>query len=131
MKAKATPWRTYRLLFLLAIAVAMFTQAWQQFEARRKAAHRKTCINNLRIIERAKEEYTCCISQGAADDYVPTIKDLKLYLAKFGKEGMPVCPDGGTYSINAMTSRPTCSKSSTLGHVYTYGWIEGGGGRSR
>jgi len=37
------------------------------------------------------------------------------YLAPYLKDGvMPVCPDGGTYSINAAGEPPTCS---VPGHV--------------
>ena len=65
---------------------------------------RKTCINNLRLIDDAKQEWS--VETGADNDAVPTVKDLLPYL----KNGVfPVCPSGGTYSINAVNEVPTCS----------------------
>jgi hypothetical protein len=40
------------------------------------------------------------------DADTPTPEDLKPYL---NKKQFPVCPAGGTYSINPVSSRPECS----------------------
>lgn len=65
---------------------------------------RKTCINNLRMIDDAKQEWATENDMG--NDAVPGVKDLLPYL----KDGVfPVCPSGGTYSINAVDEVPTCS----------------------
>jgi len=64
----------------------------------------KTCINNLRHIDDAKQEWAKETS--AAATAVPTQKDLLPYL----KDNVfPGCPDGGVYSINAVDEVPTCS----------------------
>jgi hypothetical protein len=65
---------------------------------------RKTCINNLRLIDDAKQDWA--LDNNAASNAVPTAQVLQLYL----KNGVfPVCPSGGTYSINAVDEVPTCS----------------------
>jgi hypothetical protein len=38
---------------------------------------------------------------------VPTMADLLPYLGR--NQQFPVCPDGGTYSINPVGELPTCS----------------------
>jgi hypothetical protein len=64
----------------------------------------KTCINNLRLIDDAKQEWAK--ENNAASTAVPTQKDLLPYLKN---NLFPACPDGGVYSINAVDVVPTCS----------------------
>ena len=71
--------------------------------------HRNTCINNLRMIDGAKQQWA--LEKDKPMDAVPKQKDLLPYL----KDGVfPTCPDGGTYSINSVESLPTCT---VQGHV--------------
>lgn len=73
--------------------------------------HRNTCVNNLREIDGAKQQWA--LEKNATLDAVPTVKDLLPYL----KDGVfPVFPDGGAYSINSVDMLPTCS---IPGHVLT------------
>lgn len=66
--------------------------------------NQKTCINNLRLIDDAKQQWAADYSQ--PNDVRPTVKDLLPY---FQNQTFPVCPDGGTYAINAIDEVPTCS----------------------
>jgi len=71
--------------------------------------HRNTCINNLRQIDAAKNQWALENNKTAAD--LPTLNDITPYL----KDGIfPACPAGGLYSINAVGEVPTCS---VPGHV--------------
>jgi len=73
--------------------------------------HRNTCINNLRQIDGAKQQWA--LEKNKAGDAVPTVKNLLPYL----KGGVfPACPDGGTYFINSVDAVPTCS---VAGHALT------------
>ena len=66
--------------------------------------NQNACINNLRQIDAAKQQWA--LEKNKTDDVVPGVQDLLPYL----KDGLfPVCPDGGSYSINAVGERPTCS----------------------
>jgi hypothetical protein len=69
------------------------------------AAADTQCINNLRLIDAAKEQYA--LEKGLADgDVIPEPKDLGVYM----KGGvLPTCPAGGEYSVNAVGKPPTCS----------------------
>ena len=72
-------------------------------------ANLATCIGNLRQLDAAKQQWALEKGKNATD--VPTAQDLLPYL----KDGIfPVCPDGGTYSINAVGELPGCS---IPGHV--------------
>jgi len=62
------------------------------------------CINNLRQIDVAKQQWALEKSKAATD--VPTGEELLPYL----KDGVfPSCPAGGLYSINAVGEVPTCT----------------------
>jgi hypothetical protein len=80
---------------LAAIAIPNFVKA-------RATSQQNACINNLRQIDAAKQEWALEKGKTAAD--VPTEEDLMPYLRKW-----PVCPSGGTYTINAVGEQPTCS----------------------
>jgi hypothetical protein len=64
-----------------------------------------TCIENLRQIDIAKQ--TWALENKKDDSQVPTSHDLDIYL-KNGFSAL-VCPAGGTYSINSVGQKPTCS----------------------
>jgi hypothetical protein len=88
--------------FLAAIAVPNFEKA-------RATSQQNACINNLRQIQAAKNEWA--LEKGKSQTDVPTWDDLQPYIA--GKVPL-VCPAGGTYSLNAVDEPPTCS---IPGHV--------------
>lgn len=80
------------------------TEGQQVLEASAAIIARKTCINNLRLIDDAKQQWATDLGKPA--NAVPTVKDLLPY---FKDAGFPSCPDGGTYSLNAVDEVPTCS----------------------
>lgn len=91
-------------------AIELQQEHLQQLQAeQQQAANVNTCIGNLRQIDNAKQQWALDKGKNATD--VPSAQDLTPYL----KDGVfPVCPDGGTYTINALGELPTCSVS---GHV--------------
>jgi uncharacterized protein (DUF3084 family) len=69
-----------------------------------QAANTSACINNLRQLVDAKQQWALDKSKTTTD--VPTAQDLLPYL----KDGVfPVCPEGGTYTINAVGEAPSCT----------------------
>jgi hypothetical protein len=80
---------------LAAIAIPNFVKA-------RTVSQQNACINNLRQIDGAKNEWA--LEKGKKNGDVPTKEDLLPYLSKW-----PACPQGGTYIINAVGEKPTCS----------------------
>jgi chromosome segregation ATPase len=72
-------------------------------------AQLNTCINNLRQIDAAKQQWA--LENDKTADALPSAQDLLPY---FRGGIFPVCPSGGTYTINAVGVPPTCS---VPGHV--------------
>jgi septal ring factor EnvC (AmiA/AmiB activator) len=73
---------------------------------------RNTCINNLRQIDAAKNQWA--LENGKTADAVPTAQDIAPYIKLDANGNIPGCPDGGTYTIGAIGVPPTCS---IPGHV--------------
>jgi type II secretory pathway pseudopilin PulG len=88
-----------------AVAVPSFLKA-------RQTAQRNACINNLRQIDGAKEQWA--LETNADSNSTPSAEDLDDYL-RDGFHGL-VCPAGGTYTINPLGEDPECSLKSE-GHT--------------
>ncbi len=70
---------------------------------------RDACINNLRQIDGAKNEWA--LEKGKANGTPVTAADIAPYLQG---GALPKCPGGGTYTIGKIGEKPTCS---IPGHV--------------
>ena len=90
---------------LAAIAIPNFVKA-------RETAQKNACINNLKQISGAKEQWALEAKKGTG----ATIADntIALYI----KGGMPTCPAGGTYVAGNIGTNPKCSLSVTKGHKW-------------
>jgi RNA polymerase sigma factor (sigma-70 family) len=68
----------------------------------------KMCLANLVQLDSAKQQWALEQRKQASD--TPTINDLLPY---FGGRSdglfMPICPDGGTYTIGTVGEKPTCT----------------------
>ena len=72
-------------------------------------AERNACINNLRQIDAAKNQWA--LENSKPVGAVPAEQDIAAYLKD---NVIPVCPSGGAYTIGAIGVPPTCS---IPGHV--------------
>ena len=81
---------------LAAIAIPNFVKA-------RTTAQKNACINNLRQIDGAKEQWALekKVSEGA--NVVQT--EVEEYIKN---QKTPICPAGGTYTFNAVGINPLC-----------------------
>jgi hypothetical protein len=69
------------------------------------------CINNLRQIDAAKNEWA--LVNGKTNGVV-TENDIKIYIKLDAKGNLPKCPSGGTYTIGKIGDKPTCSLGTTV-----------------
>lgn len=101
------------IMIVVAIIGLLAVIAIPNFVRARQNAQTNTCINNLRIIDGAKQQWALELRQvGGA---VPTFNDLGPYLVRGSGARLPLCPANAgdtnfnnNYSINAVTSSPTC-----------------------
>lgn len=96
---------------LAAIAIPNFVKA-------RATSQANACINNLRQIDAAANQFAleAKLTTGTAITF-PT--DLTPYIKLNAVSSLPACPAGGTYNDPSVGAAPTCSLGSTVtpGHV--------------
>src|ERR1051325_4267838 len=83
------------MLFVFAIAQLVFPRI-------RSTASNNPCINNLRWIDGAKQQWA--FDLGKPSNAVPSWSDISHYFIR-----EPVCPQGGRYVIRAVYETPLCS----------------------
>ena len=89
---------------LAAIAIPNFVKA-------RTSAQCNACINNLRHIDGAANQWA--LEKGrstGADINYPT--DLAPYIKLNSNGSIPPCPAGGTYACSKVGTNPTCTLST-------------------
>ena len=84
---------------LAAIAIPNFVKA-------RTTSQQNACINNLRQIDGAKQQWALENKKGSTD--TPTSAEVNSYI-----KAPPTCPGGGTtfalsYTINTISENPAC-----------------------
>jgi prepilin-type N-terminal cleavage/methylation domain-containing protein len=85
---------------LAAIAIPNFVRA-------RATSQTNACINNLRQIDGAKQQWA--LENKQVSTITPGQTSIQVYLGRGGTGTWPVEPAGGTYTINAVSTPPTCS----------------------
>jgi hypothetical protein len=70
-------------------------------------AAKDTCIETLRIIDSAKQQWALEYGRRVTD--TPSWSDLQPYFGRWTNGVLPKCPSGGTYTIGTIGERPTCS----------------------
>jgi len=68
---------------------------------------RNTCINNLRQIDAAKNQWALEKNKKNGDPV--TEADIKPYIKLDASGNLPKCPAGGTYTIGKVGEKPACS----------------------
>jgi prepilin-type N-terminal cleavage/methylation domain-containing protein len=89
---------------LAAIAIPNFIKA-------RETARKNTCINNLRLIDGAIQQWALENSKNSTDDVVSS--QLHSYLGRGGSGYLNratgvKCPSSGTYHVGKVNAKPTC-----------------------
>ncbi len=95
---------------LAAIAIPNFVKARAQSQA-------NACINNLRQLDAAANQFALERGKKSTDPIV-LATDLTPYIKLNSAGSIPPCPAAGTYTLAAVGSTPTCSLSTlTPGHT--------------
>jgi prepilin-type N-terminal cleavage/methylation domain-containing protein len=97
---------------LAAIAIPNFVKA-------RETGHKSTCINNLRLIDGAIQQWA--LETGTTGGTTAALTSLTPFLGRGGVgvvngsgQGSMICPSGGSYAATTVDSSPTCT---ILGHL--------------
>jgi prepilin-type N-terminal cleavage/methylation domain-containing protein len=87
---------------LAAIAIPNFVKA-------RTTAQANACINNLRQIDGAIQQWALETKKAANDPVQLT--DVEPYIKLDAANTLPDCPAGGTYAVTTVDEPPSCSLS--------------------
>ena len=91
---------------LAAIAIPNFVKA-------RATAQANACINNLRQIDAAANQFA--LERGKkSGDAITYPTDLTPYIKLNASSSIPPCPAGGTYADATVGANPSCSLSATV-----------------
>jgi hypothetical protein len=112
MKMKAR-WPFFLALAVVVYLALSFVFMWPPIVTQQQTTQTHACRNNLRVIDKAKEQWAAKGALSASG--VPTASDLSLYI-KGGITWTKVyfCPEGGEYTLNAIGVDPTCSLGGTI-----------------
>jgi len=91
---------------LAAIAIPNFVKA-------RATSQANACINNLRQIDAAANQFALEKGQTTGSTFTLS-SDLTPYIKLNSSNQIPPCPAGGTYTSSTVGVAPTCSLSTTV-----------------
>jgi prepilin-type N-terminal cleavage/methylation domain-containing protein len=101
------------IMIVVAIIGMLAAIAIPNFVAARKKAQATTCINNLRIIDGAKEMWALEAKKNSTD--TPTGADLQSYIGRKSSGQLPTCPNDSansfetSYSVNEVDAQTVCN----------------------
>ena len=105
-KAQKKGFTLVEIMIVVAIIGLLAAIGIPSFQKARKTSQTKACINNLRVIKGAKDQYLMDNSANAI------VEDgVKEYL---DGGAFPTCPAGGAYVIGAVDVNPSCPNVATL-----------------
>ncbi|HWD20639.1 MAG TPA: prepilin-type N-terminal cleavage/methylation domain-containing protein [Verrucomicrobiae bacterium] len=88
---------------LAAIAIANLVRA-------RETAQTNRCIDNLRMIDEAKQQWA--LETGRSGSSNPQVTDIQPYLGRGSGGNIPTCPldpaNANSYNLNNCQTSPTC-----------------------
>ena len=96
------------LMMVVTVLGMLALLATPSFVNARTASRTKACINNLRQLNGAKDQWAMEYSKSESDSVV--MNEVLLYL----KGGLPRCPASGTYAFTVVATGATCT---VAGHV--------------
>jgi hypothetical protein len=94
------------LLPALAVPAMLSAIAIPNFVKARSTSQQNACINNLRQLDAAKNQWA--LEQGKKNGDACAADDLKPYIRLINGQ-LPKCPAGGTYTIGVIGETPKCS----------------------
>lgn len=98
------------IMIVIAIIGLLATVAVPNLLRASRKAKEQVCAMNLDAIDNSKQQWS--IENKKSDKDTPTEEDIRVYM-KDNK--FPSCPSGGTYTINAVDQKATCSVHTATG----------------
>jgi type IV pilus assembly protein PilA len=99
------------IMIVVAIIGLLAAIAIPNFVSARARAQANACINNLRQLDAAANQFA--LEKGRQTGSAITLtSDLTPYIKLNSAGSLPPCPAGGTYALTVIGTNPTCTLSS-------------------
>ena len=116
IKSKSAGFTLVEIMIVVAIIGLLAAIAIPNFVRARSTSQQNACINNLRQIDGAKQQWA--LENHQISTVTPGQASIQVYLGRGGTGTWPSEPAGGSYTINAVNTAPACSLVGTLpGHA--------------
>src|SRR5215469_12719344 len=101
--------KVFGIVALVAvIAITAAALLIPNFAGSERTSPKHECIDNLRRIDGAKQTWAFENDKSKAE--IPTWTDIESYLGRSPTDHIVLkCPSGGTYTLGAVSNKPTCS----------------------
>ena len=106
MKRLKSGFTLVEIMIVVAIIALLAVIAIPSFASARVRAQRTACINNLRQIDGAKDQWA--LDNNQPPTATPDMGDL-VGVADGYIKSTPECPAGGDYTVGALAANPTCT----------------------
>jgi prepilin-type N-terminal cleavage/methylation domain-containing protein len=110
--SRLTGFTLVEIMIVVAIIGLLATIAIPNFVRARLKAQQTTCIQNLKAIDGAKQQWA--LESKAAPNAVPKLENIQVFLGRGTASTAPVCPaDSGnsfesSYDVNNLETPPAC-----------------------
>ena len=101
------------IMIVVAIIGLLASIAIPNFVKARATAQANACINNLRQIDGAAQQWALEQHKHTGDG-ITYPGDLTPYIKLNSASSIPPCPAGGTYADSSVGATPTCSLGTTV-----------------
>jgi type II secretory pathway pseudopilin PulG len=98
------------IMIVGAIIGLLATIAVPNFVKARTVSENDTCINNLRQIDSAKQQWA--LENDQPPTAMPAQGSVSPYIGRGSVGRWPTCPANGSYTINAVSTAPMCTVAS-------------------
>ena len=112
----SSAWGLREIVVLVCLIGVFALVAIPNFVREPVTSSQNACINNLRQLDGAKNQWA--LEHNAKSNDVVTLEDIRPYIERErnnrfikldAKGNLPKCPAGGTYTIGNVDEPPTCS----------------------
>jgi prepilin-type N-terminal cleavage/methylation domain-containing protein len=107
MRLKRRGFTLVEVMIVVGIMAVLLTIAVPNFLRARAVARQRTCLQNMRQIDNAKDQHA--MENRLADGTACVMGDLVPGFMR----NTPTCPTGGIYTVGVIGTKATCSHANT------------------